>query len=193
MQKESIESKTQVIPKQMDTSRHISKTVILIARSIISPANRAGRGKGGMRQHATASPVWECPTASHQHCCGYHGCCEGLALAMALLSGWCHQLSAVCHHPSPLILIGLACCACDKHLIIIIAITVCCWWSLSIIINLEGLGMRSLETNFTKTNLALLFMQISIIFDSSKSSTQARVKQRTINPVPGECLARLAM
>jgi len=177
----------------MDTSHHMSKTVILIARSIISPASRAGRGEGGMRQHATASPVWECSTTSRQHCCGYRGCCEGLVLAVASLSGWCRWSSAICHCPSPLILIGSACCACDEHVVIVVAVTVCHRWSLSIIINLEGLGMRSSETNFTKTNLALPFMQISGIFDSSKSSTQARVKQRTVNPVPGGCLARSAM
>ena len=177
----------------MDTSCHMSKTIILIARLIISPASGAGRGEGGMRQHATASPVWECPTASCQHCCGYHGCCKGLALAVGSLSGWCRQSSAVCHCLSPLILIGSACCACNEYVVIVIAVAVCCQWLLSIIINLEGLGMRSSETNFTKTNLALLFMQISSIFDSSKSSTQARVKQRTVNPVPGRCLARSAI
>jgi len=183
----------QAIPKQMDMSHHISKTVILIARLIISPASRVGRGEGRMRQCTMASPVWEHPTTSCQHCCGYCGCCKGLALAVALLSGWYCQSSAVCHHPLSLILIGSACCACDKHVIIVIAVAVRCQWLSSIIINLEGLGMRSLETNFTKTNLALPFMQISSIFNSSKSSAQARVKQRTVNPVPGGCLARLAM
>jgi len=177
----------------MDTSRRISKTVILIARSIISPASGAGRGEGRMRQRATASPVWECSTASRQHCCGYRGCCEGLALAVASLSGWCRQSSAVRHRLLPLILMGSACCACNKHIVIIIAVAVHHQWSSSIIINLEGLSVRSSETNFTKTNLALPFMQISGIFDSSKSSAQARVKQRTVNPVPGGCLARSAM
>ena len=179
--------------KQMDTSRHMSKTVILIARSIIGPASRAGRGEGRMRQCTTTSPVWEHPTASCQHCCGYRGCCKGLALAVASLSGWCHRSSAICCRPSPLILMGLVCCACDEHVVIVVAVAVCRQWSSSIIINLEGLGVRSLETNFTKTNLALPFMQISGIFDSSKLSTQARVKQRTVNPVPGGCLARSAM
>ena len=183
----------QAIPKQIDTSRHISKTVILIARLIIGPASGAERGEGGMRQCTIVSPVWEHPTASCQHCCGYRGCCEGLVLAMALLSGWCCWSSAIRHCLSPLILMGSACCACNKHVIIIIAVAVHRWWSSNIIINLEGLGVRSLETNFTKTNLALPFMQISGIFDSSKSSTQARVKQRTVNPVPGGCLARSAM
>ena len=177
----------------MDTSHRMSKTVILIARLIIGPASGAGRGEGRMRQCATASPVWEHPTASCQHCCGYCGCCEGLALAVASLSGWCRQLSAICRHLLPLILMGLVCCACDEHVIIVVAVAVHRWWSSSIIINLEGLGVRSLETNFTKTNLALLFMQISGIFDSSKSSAQVRVKQRTVNPVPGRCLARSAM
>ena len=177
----------------MDTSRRMSKTVILIARSIIGPASGVGRGEGGMRQHATASPVWECSTTSCQHCCGYHGCCEGLVLAVASLSGWCRWSSAVCHRPSPLILMGSVCCACDEHVVIVIAVAVHRRWSSSIIINLEGLGVRSSETNFTKTNLALPFMQISGIFDSSKSSAQARVKQRTVNPVPGGCLARLAI
>ena len=171
----------------------MSKTVILIARLIIGPASGVGRGEGGMRQCTMASPVWECPTASCQHCCGYRGCCKGLALAVASLSGWCYQLSAVCHCPSPLILMGSACCICDKHVIIVVAIAVCHQWSSSIIINLEGLSVRSSETNFTKTNLALPFMQISGIFDSSKLSAQARVKQRTVNPVPGGCLARSAM
>ena len=109
----------QVIPKQIDTSRHMSKTVILIARLIIGPASGVGRGKGGMRQHATASPVWERPTASCQHCCGYHSCCKGLALAVASLSGWCRWSSAICCCPLPLILMGLACCACDEHAIIV--------------------------------------------------------------------------
>jgi len=177
----------------MDTSCCISKTVILIARSIIGPASGVGRGEGGMRQHATASPVWERSTASRQHYCSYYGCCEGLALAVASLSGWCRWSPAVRHRLSPLILMGSACCACDKHVIIVIAVAVHRQWSLSIIINLEGLSVRSSETNFTKTNLALPFMQISGIFDSSKSSTQARVKQRTVNPVPGGCLARSAM
>jgi len=177
----------------MDTSRYMSKTVILIARSIIGPASRAGRGEGGMRQRAMASPVWEHSTTSRQHCCSYRGCCKGLVLAVASLSGWCCRLSAVCRHPLPLILMGSACCACDEHVVIVVAVAVCRQWSSSIIINLEGLSVRSSETNFTKTNLALLFMQISGIFNSSKSSTQARVKQRTVNPVPGRCLARSAM
>jgi len=114
-------------------------------------------------------------------------------LAVASLSGWCRRLSAIHHRPSPLILMGSACCACDEHVVIVVAVTVRCQWLSSIIINLEGLGVRSSETNFTKTNLALPFMQISGIFDSSKSSAQARVKQRTVNPVPGGCLARSAM
>ena len=177
----------------MDTSRRMSKTVILIARSIIGPASGAGRGEGGMRQRAMASPVWERSTASRQHCCGYRGCCEGLALAVASLSGWCRRSSAVRRRPSPLILMGSACCACDEHVVIVVAVAVRRRWSSSIIINLEGLGVRSSETNFTKMNLALPFMQISGIFDSSKSSAQARVKQRTVNPVPGGCLARSAM
>jgi len=171
----------------------MSKTVILIARLIIGPTSGAGRGEGRMRQHATASPVWEHPTASCQHCCGYCGCCKGLALAVASLSGWCRQLSAICRCPLPLILMGSACCACDEHVVIIIAVAVHRRWLSSIIINLEGLGVRSSETNFTKMNLALLFMQISGIFNSSKLSTQARVKQRTVNPVPDGCLARSAM
>jgi len=171
----------------------MSKTVILIARSIIGPASGVGRGEGRMRQHAMASPVWERSTTSCQHCCGYCGCCKGLALAVASLSGWCCRSSAICCRPLPLILMGLACCACDKHVVIIVAVAVRRQWSSSIIINLEGLGVRSLETNFTKTNLALPFMQISSIFDSSKSSAQVRVKQRTVNPVPGGCLARSAM
>jgi len=171
----------------------MSKTVILIARSIIGPASGVGRGEGGMRQCAMASPVWECPTASCQHCCSYCGCCKGLVLAVASLSGWCCWSSAVHRCLSPLILMRLACCTCDEHVVIIIAVTVHCWWSSSIIINLEGLGVRSSETNFTKTNLALPFMQISGIFNSSKLSVQARVKQRTVNPVPGGCLVRSAM
>jgi len=174
-------------------SHRISKTVILIARLIIGPASGVGRGEGRIRQRTMASPVWERSTASHQHCCGYCGCCKGLALAVASLSGWCRRSSAIRCCPLPLILMGLACCACDEHVIIVVAVAVRCRWSSSIIINLEGLGVRSSETNFTKINLALPFMQISSIFDSSKSSAQARVKQRTVNPVPGRCLARSAM